>query len=477
LRSELLSISGEASRAHRAYEFEKLFGALSIEDLRTVARLLHELPRHCQKDATNVLVQRLVDLDPAGAAAFLQETGLLPSVAKMLLSAWTKRDPEAAVAWYARFVGPTEARGMIWVLHGVADKDPARAVNLLLSTAATFDPQVYDYWFAKWAAANPADAMTRAATLENTRHRRAAIQGVVRGWVENDPAGALAWLEQVNDPALRNDVAAGFAAGLYAKDPESSLALLRALPPGRDRDRASVAFATTVTTESWEAIWKLIEEVPFDPGQSELLAFYRKRIDAGRGGFESLLNRLGDPALAAEERAAVENFLLRDSYVQMAFWSPDAAKHLAELRDVPAGNARRTLLERATAEWARQALPEARAWAEALPPGDVRDRALAGVVQAWAASATDEVAAWLDQQPRSPTRDAAAGSFAKVILPRDPATALARLRTISDAELRLRALQESWQNWSKRDPAAAQNGRTNSPDLTASERNGLTNPP
>jgi hypothetical protein len=473
LRGAFHSIGQIGSRAHRAHEFEKLMATLSLADLHYVAGLVRELPNHAMREALEAVILRLVTIDPTEALTALENGNLMPAAAAALMLGWSKTDPESATAWFNSYPGKEgwEKGRAVSVVSVLSQTDPERAVKLLLSAAADASPDTYGDFFGKWAAGNPAEAMERADKITNTAARRGAIEGVMRSWVAKDPGSALAWFNQVTDSKTRSEIAGGLAAGLYATDPQRSLEIIASLPEGRTRDRAAIALAQSLRQSGKaEEVTGLIAQIPFEPGNTDLIEFYRKRMPGNRLAFTSLLERLDNPALDPEERGAVEKFLTQDPSMHFAFSStPDAAKALGELRDLPANDIRYNLLERAAAGWASWDAAKASAWVESLS-GEARTRALSGVAQGWAQKAPDEAGAWIDQLPSNPVRDAAIVGYAKGAIASDPVATLARLRTIADPATRMRGLRESWQRWFQRGRDSAEKWRDTSQELTASER-------
>jgi hypothetical protein len=77
------------------------------------------------------------------------------------------------------------------------------------------------------------------------------------------------------------------------------------------------------------------------------------------------------------------------------------------------------------------------------------------IVSAWANRNPNDAGAWLNRQPPGPAQDAARATFARTVVRKDPESAFAWARSVTESEQRTNALRDVIQVWSARDAKAA----------------------
>lgn len=466
----------EPGMSHRMHDLLELFRSLDAGELHTAADAVFGLPDAQRWEPLRALFARWLETDPGGAADFAAHR-TDRNVLTIVLTEWAWADPDAAMRWM-RAKKPdldlTFAVQLPGFVYNRSCTDPARVIALLGGFSSPMTNTVLSLGWTEWAKKNPTDAMNGALGVENSKRRADALEGVMRGWTENDPKGAAAWFGQVADEKLRRELASGLITGLAAKDAVAALALARSLPEGPDRNHGLAAAAHALYDHGHrEAAVEVGKEIPFDGDNADVRGFYwRWMITDPGAATRGLLERA---SRSDEERAAVEEYVMSDKdYPAMGGTDVSRisakAAALAEVEDVPADDFRRRLLENVVTSWATGDAASARSWAEALPESAARERALAGVAAGWISHSVNEVGAWLDRLPASPSRDAAVGSFARDAFPRDPDSALAWMQTIPDAGKRASLLQDAWRKWAQSDRSKAEQWRETSPELSAAER-------
>ncbi|MCB1087220.1 MAG: hypothetical protein KDM63_09260, partial [Verrucomicrobiae bacterium] len=77
------------------------------------------------------------------------------------------------------------------------------------------------------------------------------------------------------------------------------------------------------------------------------------------------------------------------------------------------------------------------------------------VVSAWATRNPNAAGEWLNRQPQGPALDRAKSAFSSVAARRDPESAMEWAKTITEPNLRQGGMQLVYQQWVKKDAAAA----------------------
>ena len=163
----------------------------------------------------------------------------------------------------------------------------------------------------------------------------------------------------------------------------------------------------------------------------------------------------------------------------LAQTSLDQAARLAQ--DEPRSRARGEMMDKVLDAYFKQRSPEAaRDWVAGLPEGTFRDGimrrvvrggAMAEVIDRWSEKNPNEAGTWLGKFPASPEADDPRQSFAWNIRDKDPESALAWARTLSDEKRQTKLTYDLVRNWMKRDSNGAktwiQNNNALTPELRA----------
>ncbi|MCX6879651.1 MAG: hypothetical protein NTW21_38475 [Verrucomicrobia bacterium] len=88
-------------------------------------------------------------------------------------------------------------------------------------------------------------------------------------------------------------------------------------------------------------------------------------------------------------------------------------------------------------------------------PDDEKPREYSRVISQWAAMDANAAGTWLNEQPQGPQLDEARQSFVSATSQNDPANAMTWAGTITNPDLRFSATMTAYQEWKKKDLAAA----------------------
>lgn len=123
---------------------------------------------------------------------------------------------------------------------------------------------------------------------------------------------------------------------------------------------------------------------------------------------------------------------------------------------LPAGSFRDGMTAQLAGRLADQDGPRTMEWVKALAPGDGKTRALAETVDEWSKKDPAAVGKFLTSYPLGAESDPMREEFAKSIVKADPSGAAAWALSITTPEIRDRTTQNIVRDWMRRDQAAAQ---------------------
>ncbi len=281
----------------------------------------------------------------------------------MLLSAWAKADPFAALT-YAR-----------------AKTANRFATDTILTTWATIDPDAAIRWAAAnhsgdeanpfmagiirgIAAADPARATGLLGAMPRSRERGAALDAMLPYVLAQGNDAAKAWIAALQDDALRNGAMLRTAERLAANDPAGTVQWLLD-HPGEAADRRMDNVFSVWARQNQAAAVAALDRLPAG----------EPRSDALRGVISSVA--IGNPteAVALMDRypAEVDERVVRN-FIWHSFGSDPAAAvgQIARLADE---GSRERMYRRAVGRWLEIDAPAASAWLRTnpLPPAVMAD--------------------------------------------------------------------------------------------------------
>ncbi len=208
-RIERLGSTDERVAARRALLF-----SWTSRDLVGVARWVGMLgPAYgVQQTGREQIVEALLQCNPEEVVPALRES-LPESTSRQLLGPYFR-------AWAA--TEPMAAAGMLVRLAVAERRDPRQWHDLIGQVSA------------QWMASEPTEAMAWMKALPESEGKSAAIRQACYRWTEIDPVGVAAYAAQREDPVLVKIVAAKWAEA----EPAQAMAWARRLPEGTLRQEA-----------------------------------------------------------------------------------------------------------------------------------------------------------------------------------------------------------------------------------------------
>lgn len=138
--------------------------------------------------------------DPYAALQYVQTKTNNPFATNTILTSWAAADPEGAIRWAEAHHTKEGANPYFAsILSSIAESDPIRATKLLTS-------------------------------MPPGQERNNALTAMLPQLLQNGPDAARSWLESLTDPSLRNLATMQAAPQLAARDPEGTVAWLLANP-------------------------------------------------------------------------------------------------------------------------------------------------------------------------------------------------------------------------------------------------------
>ena len=181
--------------------------------------------------------------NPAGAAGALKgKKGVDGDVFEAVGHAWSRTDPEAALAWAQSVSDKGSRERALRSIYLDVEKLGADKARSLVETIT--DVRVRGDYASRVAeqlakSGDVSDALAWAEALSEPESRVRAVNQVMHEWSAIDPAAATRYAIEMPEGKNRSDLFAQAFAHWARTEPDEAFAYGQQLPPGKDRDTAT----------------------------------------------------------------------------------------------------------------------------------------------------------------------------------------------------------------------------------------------
>ena len=181
-----------------------------------------------------VLLQRLADIDPAGAIALALESERIhgdPDLPGELFTAWLGRSSTTAEGWFAT-LPPGELRSRVApaAISSFALQNPPRALEILESLQGEFRRRSIEGLFTGWSEQDHHAAATYALQMKAVKERDLALTSVAESWSQSNLAEAVAWLSSLSWGGEREAALRGLLPEWATTEPAQAAAFGATIP-------------------------------------------------------------------------------------------------------------------------------------------------------------------------------------------------------------------------------------------------------
>lgn len=456
--------------------------------------------------------------DPAGAAASLSKLPRKVAVeqARTVASAWSRRDPEAAMAWIARETDPAIRSGALSsAIASIAKVDPDKAIAFAGAQPTGERRRLLQSAAASMAGADPQKALQWAGTLSDPMERQRCMAAIASASGYSDPDTARAAVAMM-PPGVRRSSAMGNIAGQMSwSDPVDAKEWASGLK-GEDRMKALQSIVYGFSKEDPDEAVKLMSELPaarngewawrniaeskalIDPASALTWA---AGLDSEQARVTSLraiidnwashspekaaaaLSTLSDPNQRFEATATVASSWAGRSPEEAERWASslsgddrvtaltavwktsaldDPERAASSLSTVTGNSVSEAASDKIAASaasiastWTGENPPGAAAWALSLPEGKLREEAMGSVASTWARYDPEAASSWINSLPHNNSRDVAISKLVTQISSSDPESAFKWAASIDNGEKQVEALKATASTWKNLNADAA----------------------
>ncbi len=234
--------------------------------------------------------------DPTAALAYAEEKTEGDFAKDTILTAWASRDPEAAIRWaLANHEGTDANPYLAGIIRSLGQTDPTRATQLLASMPFGDERgRSLNFFLPQLLAQGPQATRDWIDRLKDPALRNGATLRSVDRLAQIDIEGTAQWLI-ANPSDAANDRLDNVYEVYAEKDYAAAFASYQAISPGNARSNALAGIVDTVTGQNPAAGFKLLDQYPADVNDAVI------RQALWNGGQDlplvvNNINRLEDPA-------------------------------------------------------------------------------------------------------------------------------------------------------------------------------------
>lgn len=188
--------------------------------------------------------------DPLAALEYAQANTGNRFARNTILSVWAASDPEGAVRWAKdNHQGEGANPWMIGVIQGLANHDPERASQLLAEMPFSEERgQALSALLPALLQKGPDAAKAWAESITDERLRDGAIGRIAESLAREDPAGTAAWLASM-PPSAASGSMSSVVADWARQDRDGAVGFFQNLPAGEVRTSALRGIATQMAVQ------------------------------------------------------------------------------------------------------------------------------------------------------------------------------------------------------------------------------------
>ncbi len=235
--ARILAGADPISRAQAWLDFVNSLGADEFESV--IAEMRERGLQTANMEAYALILTAWAKVDPLAALDYASENTGSPFARNTILAEWARTDPEGAILWAeSHHEGDGANPWMVGVIRGLAATDPARATSLMNAMPYSNERgQALAALMPQMLAQGAEAAKAWIAGFDDEQLREGAIRRISEELARTDPAGTAAWLVESGGDGARRSM--DDVIGIWASQDESAaLGYFETLPSGDLRTSA-----------------------------------------------------------------------------------------------------------------------------------------------------------------------------------------------------------------------------------------------
>ncbi|MDB6019744.1 MAG: hypothetical protein JWR19_4233 [Pedosphaera sp.] len=322
-------------------------------------------------------------------------------------------------------------------------------------------------------------ALKHLNDIADLNERTAARNTLLRRWANLDGQGALQSVSEMDEGEAKVQAMSAVAGVLVNSEPHLLAQQASALSGSRSSRELIQNLANSWAQSDIQSALTWANQLPDGIGKKDALAIIRfqlakqnpeqtsaeiSQLPAGDAR-NSLISNLAAQWGLSNPQSAIDwaNTLpenekkLAMSNLVGAWAQNDPSAAGTYAAQMPSGEAQSQATMSVVSSWANKNPDQTAAWVLQFPEGDLREQGIREVVGIWTLSDSKSVQNWAEGLPESSTRDIALKSYVDSIGYWSPDKAAAVTGLIDDSQKREQSMEATTRFWAEIDPKSAQN--------------------
>ncbi len=247
----------------------RVLGIWATQDANAAAAYARQLPDDTVRNSALAKVAAgLLEKNPQAAGDFAEQVPLEIFKGDNFYYLWSKRDPAAATAAFARRVAELDPSGrreyegeLAQMFRSWSESAPQFAIDFASSQPDGVRGVLLVEAAERWADKDRAAAIQWGTSLPEGEMRAIALGSIASRWAWLSTNETAAWLQSLPPGASREAAVTGFAKTAIRMDAEGALSWLRTIPdPQRSADALGEAWRTWVNEGGFSAAMRWFKE-------------------------------------------------------------------------------------------------------------------------------------------------------------------------------------------------------------------------
>lgn len=242
-----------------------------------------------------LLLSAWAKADPLAALTYAKANTTSRFATNTILTSWAAMDPEAAIRWaQANHEGDGANPYLAGIIRSLAAADPLRATQLLTGMPRSQERgEALDAMLPHLLTQGADAARAWISGLTDDSLRDGAMMRTATQLAASDPAGTAAWLAANPGPATQRRMDDVYAVWV-GQDQQAALSSLAALPSGENRSNALRGVISNVATTDPNGALTMMNRFPNDVTDRVVQQFVWHSFGSDPSGAVSQIARIAD---------------------------------------------------------------------------------------------------------------------------------------------------------------------------------------
>ena len=285
------------------------------------------------------------------------------------------------------------------------------------------------------------------------------VEAIGAAWAKSDPEAAFAWANQQTNTKVKDLILGGVIVSIASKDIKGALAYIQSLSPGASQDSTIPEAFRMAAWYDYQGALAVMQSLPKgrtkDLATKGIILHLSVSGDGDRDAQAAwdMVSVIDDTGIRTElqlKSPAAEN---ADILTRWAVKHPDAA--IQWMLSLPVSPARDVALSGVSDGLSMSDRQDGMDLKLRISDTGLRTEFLDAYACDWCSKDRAAATQWMQSLPAGPNKDLVAVGMSRALAANDPQAAMVMATGIADKGIRTETQKITFEQWSKKDPAAA----------------------